>query len=435
MKNWLAGLMAFVLAGCASAGIPGGSSDVTLDALARDYVRLVLEIDAHESGYVDAYFGPDTWREAARRSPRERPQLKADAERIKAALQGFASVGGEQEQRAKVLLADVSSARFRLDMIDGARVPFADEAERLFALRPQLKPLVAFDEALEQIDAVVPGDGPLPERVSVFRSQYSIPDDRVQAVMEAAIAECRKRTAAHIPLPAGETFSMELVKDKPWGAYNYYKGQNRSLIQINTDLPVSIGSALILACHEGYPGHHVQGIFNERNYRDRGWAEYSVAPLYAPAAPLNEGGADFGVDLAFPGEERLKFEMEVLYPLAELDPALAPAFDVLRRATGELDGALLKVSQMHLDGEIDREQAIALVQKYRIASRDVAEQSLEFDKTYRSYVINYSAGEELVRAYIDRHSSDEAGRWAAYAHIMSAPTLPADLAPQEASVR
>ena len=424
MKAWLAGLAVFVLAGCASLG---GSTTMTLDTLARDYVRLVLEIDAHESGYVDAYFGPDDWRQDAHRNPRERPALKREADRIKAALPAFVVAGGEQGQRARVLLADVSSARFRLDMIDGKRVPFADEAERLFALRPDLKPLSRFNDALARIDALIPGSEPLSERVENFRTRYSIPDERVQLVMDAAIAECRKRTAAHIPLPPGESFSMELVKGQSWGAYNYYLGGNQSLIQINTDLPVSIGNALILACHEGYPGHHVQGIFNERSYRDRGWAEYSVAPLYAPAAPLNEGGADFGVELAFPGYERLKFEMEVLYPLAGLDPQTAPAFDALREATAKLDGALLKISQMQLDGEIDREAAITLVQRYRLASRDVAAQSLEFDRKYRSYVINYSVGEALVRGYVDRHGHDPESRWAAYIHILSQPTLPADL--------
>ena len=424
MKAWLLGLAAFVLAGCTSLG---GSTNVTLDTLARDYVQLVLEIDAHESGYVDAYFGPDEWREAARRNPRERPELKRDADRIKTALPAFVAAGGEQGQRAKVLLADVSSARFRLDMIDGKRVPFADEAERLFSLRPELKPLAYFDAALAQIDALVPGTAPLSQRVEIFRSRYSIPDERVQLVMDAAIAECRKRTAVHIPLPPGENFSMELVKGQSWGAYNYYLGGNQSLIQINTDLPVSIGNALILACHEGYPGHHVQGIYNERNFRERGWAEYSVAPLYAPAAPLNEGGADFGLELAFPGDERLKFEMDVLYPLAGLDPETAPAFDALRSATAELDGALLKISQMQLDGEINRDEAITLVQKYRLASRDVAAQSLEFDRKYRSYVINYSVGEALVRGYVDRHGHDADSRWAAYIHILSTPTLPSDL--------
>jgi hypothetical protein len=420
----LLALAAIFLSGCANLS---GSRDVTLDALARDYVRLALEIDAHESGYVDAYFGPDEWREAARRSPRERPQLKAEADRIFSALVPHALGEGVDAQRARVLRANTSSARFRLDMIDGKRVPFADEAEALFALRPNLRPFSDFDTALERIEALVPGPGVLSERVEAFRSRYSIPDNRVAAVMEAAISECRKRTAAYITLPANENFSMALVKDKSWGAYNYYKGGNQSLIEINTDLPVSVGNALVLACHEGYPGHHVQGIYNERNYRERGWAEYSVMPLYVPAAPLNEGGADYGVELAFPGDERLKFEMDVLYPLAGLDPASAPAFDTLRRAAGELDGALLRISQMHLDGEIDREQAITMAQKYRLASADVAAQSLKFDAAYRSYVINYSVGEDLVRAYVERHGSDPEARWAAYIRIMSTPTLPADL--------
>jgi hypothetical protein len=400
---------------------------VNIDTLAQDYVRLALEIDAHESGYVDAYYGPDEWREAARRNPRERGALKAAADRIVADLASLASAGGGQGQRARVMMANASSARFRLDMIDGKRVPFVQEAEALFGLRPELRPLSDFDGALARIEALLPGPGPLSERVGAFRAQYSVPDERLADVMQAAIAECRKRTAAFIPLPTGESFSMTLVNDKSWGAYNYYKGGNQSLIEINTDLPVSIGHVLVLGCHEGYPGHHVQGIFNERNYRERGWAEYSVMPLYAPAAPLNEGGADFGVDLAFPGDERLKFEIEVLYPLAGLDPKMAPALETLRRATSELDGALLRISQMQLDGEIDREQAITLAQKYRLASRDVAEQSLRFDAAYRSYVINYSVGEDLVRAYVDRHGGDQKARWAAYVRIMSTPTLPADL--------
>jgi hypothetical protein len=37
-------------------------------------------------------------------------------------------------------------------------------------------------------------------------------------------------------------------------------------------------------------------------------------------------------------------------------------------------------------------------------------------------------GEDLVRAYVDRHGGDQKARWAAYVRIMSTPTLPADLA-------
>lgn len=424
MKRLVAALSALVLAACASME---SSAMRDINSLAEDYVRLALEIDTYEPGYVDAYFGPAEWREAAKANPRSQEALKAEADRLIAALASFASTDEASAQRAKVLAANVSSARFRLDMIAGVRAPFVEEAQRLFALTPELKPLSDYDAALARIEEIVPGDGPLSTRVQVFRSRYAVPADRLDAVMHASIAECRRRTSAHIALPEGESFSMELVKDKSWGAYNYYLGGNRSLIQINTDLPVSIGNALVLGCHEGYPGHHVQGIYNERAYRSKGWPEYSVAPLYAPAAPLNEGGADFGVDLAFPGGERLAFEMNVLYPLAGLDPATAPAFDALRRATAELDGALLTISQMHLDGVISRERAIELAERYRLVGREAAEQSLDFEMEYRSYVINYSSGEVLVRDYVDRVGDDPAARWAAYEHILSTPILPADL--------
>ncbi len=424
MKRLLVSGVMLVLIACANVG---GQSPADLDTIAQDYVRLALEIDAHDPGYVDAYYGPADLREAARKSPRGQEDLKREADRLRAELARYNAPAPDLAQRAKVLAANLASARFRLDMVGGKRVKFFEEAESLFALRPKLKRLHEYDGVLARIEALLPGPGPLPERVSAFRKMYSIPEARLPAVMDAAIAECRARTAEYIGLPDNESFRMEMVKDKSWGAYNYYQGGNQSLIQINTDLPVSIGNALVLACHEGYPGHHVQGIYNERAYRERGWEEFSLLPLYAPVAPLNEGGGDFGLHLAFPGDQLVKYEHDVLYPLAGLDPKTAAAYDTFRTAMANLDGAALTISQMYLDGEIDKARAIELTQRYELVARDVAEQSLEFDEEYRSYVINYSVGEDLVRAYVDRAGKDAATRWAAYEHILAQPTLPSDL--------
>jgi len=48
-------------------------------------------------------------------------------------------------------------------------------------------------------------------------------------------------------------------------------------------------------------------------------------------------------------------------------------------------------------------------------------------------VINYSVGEALVRGYVDRvGGADPAARWAAYEHILGTPSLPADLAADQA---
>jgi len=415
----------FLLAACATA--PAPTAD--LNALAERYVRLALEIGTHEEGYIDAYYGPEAWKTEAEAHPRSVAQLKSDADALRAELAAAVSSAGDAAaaRRARTLEVYVSSARFRLDMIEGRRVPLADEAEALFGIRPDLRPLSSYDEALARVEAVVPGQGPLAQRVEAFVARYTIPEDRITPVMQAAIAECRRRTLEHFDLPANERFDMELVTGQSWGAYNWYRGNNNSLIQINAGLPIRIDAAIGTGCHEGYPGHHVQGIAAERLYRERGYVEYSVAPLFSPQGPLNEGAGDYGVQLAFPGEERTAFEARVLYPLAGLDPASAPALAAFGEAVNALDGARLTIAAMYLGGEIDRARAVELTQRYQLMSRERAERSIAFAEHYRSYVINYATGEDLVRAYIERAGPSAEARWRAYESILNQPTLPEHL--------
>lgn len=429
--RWLAGLRVLFVSGCAllaAQALPAAAGATAIDRAAEQYVRLVLEIGTHEKGYIDAYFGPESWKTEAEANPRSVADLKLAADGLAEMLAKLAASESDRllMRRLRSLQANVRAARFRLDMIDGVRVPFRDEAERLFAMRLELKPLSHFDPILRRIETLAPGRGTLAERIEAFRARYAISADRLQRVMDAAIAECRRRTRAHIDLPANERFAMEFVTKKSWDAYNWYRGNSQSLIQVNIDFPIFIDRALGLGCHEGYPGHHVHGIYYEKLYRQNGWAEFSVQVLYAPQGPLNEGGANFGVDLAFPGEERLAFERGTLYPLAGLDPATAPAYDALRRAVAELAGAHVTIAAMYIDGEIDRDRALDLIQRYRLVSRARAEQALSFAQEYRSYVINYAAGENVVRAHVARAGNIKA-QWSAYLRIFAEPTLPSDL--------
>jgi len=422
----IASLLMFCLAACASTS----SSTPSLNTIAEGYVQLALEINRHEDGFVDSYTGPAEWRAAIdAAAPRPTAELKGVADELLAQLERVSASGAIERRRVRYLEASISSARFRLDMIDGQRAPFVEEAERLFALRPPLRPLEHYDPIVARIATIAPGTGSLPDRIEAVRARYVVPTERVRPVMEAAIAECRRRTAAHIALPEGENFRLEFVTGQSWSAYNWYQGNNQSLIQVNLDLPFTIERALTLACHEGYPGHHVQGMNSEKLYRERGWVEFSVQPLYNPAGPLNEGGGNYGVELAFPGGERAAYERDVLYPLAGLDPATARTYENLRAALRDLQSVRLTIAQQYLDGEINRERAIELTQRYELASRARAEQSLDFIDHYRSYVINYRTGEDVVRAFVERAGASQDARWAAYESTLTQPTIPADLAP------
>jgi hypothetical protein len=427
----LAAAIGLMLAGQAVAEVAPPARPLTpLDRIAEDYVHLTLEAGERQPGYVDAYYGPKPWAAEAKAHPRAVATLAADAATLSARLAKVdrAQLSPLERRRAAFLAAQLTAARTRLAMAGGAKLPFVDEAEGLFAVRPVLKPLTDYDPVLAQIERIVPGPGPLAERVDAFNARYTIPADRVEPVMRAAIAECRARTLAHIRLPANETFRLELVKDKPWSGYNWYEGAATSLIQINTDLPIPIGRAIDLGCHEGYPGHHALNMLLERDLaKERGWIEFTVYPLFSPQSLIAEGSANYGIELAFPGNEAEAFEARTLYPIAGLDPKTAPAYDALRRSTKALAGARMTIAAMYLDGRIDRAAAVALTQKYGLVSKAKAEQGVRFIDTYRSYVINYGLGQDMVRAHVEAAGPDAAARWAAMEHVISEPTLPGDL--------
>lgn len=428
--------LAFLVSGCASvAPMPPENIAAPEPSVARisdAYIRLTLEAGTHEAEYVDAYYGPPALLLAAKANPRSLAELIADARALKAAVDvALPTIQIESDRRRAIALRGMLvAADTRLQMLQGRKFAFNDEAKGQFATVPDLKPLAHYDATLANLETLIPGNGPLAARVDAFNERFTIPKDRLQPVFDAAIAECKRRTAQYLNLPAGETFAMEFVTGKPWSGYNYYKGNYKSLIQINTDLPIRISRAVDLGCHEGYPGHHVLNLMvEERLARKNGWKEYEVNPLYSPTSVLSEGSANYGIDLAFPAAERLAFERDVLYPLAGLDPKTAEAYWNMQQMTETLSGARLTIAKMYLDGEVSRLQALELTQKYLLLSPARAEQSVKFTDHYRSYVINYGWGKDLVRDYIERGNPDPAERWRRMEKILSEPTQPSDLLP------
>ncbi len=415
-----------LLAGCVSAG-PARES---LDSIARDYVKLQLAIGEKEEGYIDAYYGPHEWQAEAKLNPATPAALTQRAGVLTVRLQSLHDnrLDPMERRRRDFLLAQLKAASIRLGMMQGVKLPFADEAEALFGVRPQLKPLSAYDPVLARIERLVPGKGNLTDRVDAFQERFTIPRERLEPVMRAAIAECRRRTAERIALPANERFTLEFVTGKSWGGYNWYKGDSHSLIQINTDLPIRIGRAVDLGCHEGYPGHHVYNMLLEQKLaKARGWVEFTLYPLYSPQSFIAEGSANYGIELAFPGDEQLAFETRILYPLAGLPPAGAAQYLALQRAAQELAGARFTIAADYLDGRIDRAKAVELTGKYQLYSTARAEKSVAFIDQYRSYVINYGLGMDYVRTYVESFGETPERRWAAMESLLSGPTLPSDL--------
>lgn len=405
----------------------------TLDTIAREYVQLSLEAGVREEGYVDAYYGPAEWQSKAKANPRTVQQLSTDAAALVERTRAIdpARLSPIERKRRAFLMGQLTAASTRMAMAGGKKFSFDDEARGLFGVTPKLASFAELDAALAELDRLAPGKGTLAERVAAMGSGRGggvIPPDRIAKVVGLAIAECKARTLKHIPLPAGESFTLGLAKDKPWGAYNYYKGNFTSHIDVNTDQPVEVAAAVVYGCHEGYPGHHVYNMLLERDLlKGRGWVEFSIYPLYGPQSLIAEGSGNYGVEIAFPGQERARFEAATLYPAAGVRPPSQAADARIAALRDQLGRARFTIAREYLDGRIDRAEAIALTQKYALVGPDAAAKSLSFTDAYRSYVINYGYGLELVRAAVEASAPDQDGRWRTLKTILSEPTTPADL--------
>ena len=414
------------------AGMTPGPAD-PLSPLAERYVRLVLAVGLHDADFVDAYYGPPGWKtDAAARGKRPLSDLSRDAEALLAALDASPAPAGELERlRRAYLLGQSSAVRARLRMLSGTRLTFDEESKALYDAVAPTHDEAYFDGLLKALAPLVPGEGPLATRVEAFKQRFVIPRERLDAVFRAAVEACRAQTTAHLPLPPGEQFAIEYVTGKSWSGYNWYQGNYRSLIQVNTDLPAFIDRALDLACHEGYPGHHVYNVLLEHHLvRGRGWQEFTVYPLFSPQSLIAEGTANFGIEVAFPAEARVAFERDRLFPLAGLDPAQAPAYYEVLAALDRLSYAGNEAARRYLNGSITGAQAADWLVTYTLTSRQRAEQRVRFFDQYRSYVINYNLGKDLVRSHIERlggTSADPGKRWAVFGALLSSPRLASGL--------
>jgi hypothetical protein len=414
-----------------------------INAVAEQYAHLVLALGQHDPDYVDAFYGPAEWKTRAEKEKKSLDDIAAEAAQLLQQLKvgrtaepsvessKAGDVGDEMlKLRREYLQKQISALTARVRMLKGEKLKFDDESRALYdAVAPTFEDS-HFDQIIGELEAKIPGKGPLWQRYENWRKPFLIPKEKLDAVFQAAIKECRARTQAHVALPPNESFTVEYVTNKPWGGYNWYKGNFHSVIQVNTDLPIYIDRAVDLAAHEGYPGHHVYNSLLEKNLvRDRGWAEFSVYALFSPQSLVAEGTANFGREVAFPTKaERIKFEKEVLFPAAGIDASRADEYYAVQDLLKQLDYAANEAARRLINGEIDENAAVQWLQKYAVMEPARAKQRMKFIQRYRSYVINYNLGEDMVRRYIEKRSgTDLKKRWSEFGKLLSSPRLPSGL--------
>ena len=420
----------------------GGTRTVpTPDPVARDYVLLGLRLDQHIPGLVDGYFGPaDLKAQVDMEQLRTPAALRDDAAALRARLSSEVS----EPDRRDWFDAQLVALETQAAGLAGEALPYLEYVTRCFAFEPPRRDDGEFAAAAAAIDALLPGDGLLADRLAAWDEQFVIPVDRLPAIVDRLVARYRTRASALFGLPEGEDLRVSLVTDQPWSGYNWFDGGRRSRVDINTDLPVRATDLIHVVAHETYPGHHLEHAWKEADLVDaRGRMEASILLINTPECLISEGLADVGAGFAAPDADLVDLLVE-LYGAAELeigrDPAAAReaadrsvALMTPRRVLIAIRGnaALLR----HADGRSHDEVLDYLVDVGRY-TRAVSEKRLEFIEhpLWRTYVFVYAEGEALLRRWLDEvPAADRAARFGRLLHEQLTPgavlaEIPADSA-------
>lgn len=397
-------------------------SSPVVSRIAESFVRLGLELARHDPASLAYYVGPAPLADEAEAAPRPLADIRFAALPLVAQLETLDAPGRDDEaQRRAALILELQALTARAELLDGVAMSFADEAWLLHGVE-----LPPFDEAViaeahARLDELLPGTGPLAERLASFRRAHAVPAERRDTVFRAALAEARRRTAAAMELPAGEQVEVEWVTGQPWRGRTEYLGEGVSRVLLPADATATVSELLDLATRYAYPGLHVAYTIGDARWAmDRGWIEHTLALRYSPRGFLVDAAAAIAADVAFPGADRLAFERDVLYPLAGLDPAGAADYDAVRPWIAALEAAHAQAASLYLGGELDAGQAAAwLAEKALLAPAD-AERAIRRIDALRAGVLADVVARSTLRSHVTANGTAAPGEvWRRYEALIT----------------
>lgn len=389
------------------------------DSLGADFIRLAFSIGEYDENYVDAYFGPEYLENEGKDMELTLMQINNFADSLIALIDDnmyeFDKLDKLQRQRVQNLKEFLSSLSARALQLNGETYTFDMETELYYDMVAPDYPLSHYDEILMELDSALPGKGTLESRYDDWSSQFSIPAERVSECFDFVLDEARKRTIEFINMPTYEDVMVEYVTNKPWGGYNWYQGNANSLIQINSSGRMNVGTLIALSTHECYPGHHVfYTILDETYYKERGWVEYSLIPLFSHIAFWAEGTANYAADVVFPGHDMIEILHEV-FQMAGIDTTLAEKYIEIRNIRKKMEFLDNYCAEAYLDGSMSKDEVAELYAKYNLTSTSAGLGFLSFIDIYGAYIINYNLGEKCIREYIEPEGDlTKEERWARF---------------------
>jgi hypothetical protein len=390
------------------------------------YATLALRVDRAvretSGGMALDYRGPDRWRREVEAEPPPDPaRLVAQAEELLPRLP-------PDPQRAAYLTGQVRAAQAVARRLAGETLPLAAFAHACLDVPAAWLDEAGFEAAHAELDAALPGPGPVAQRFHRWQDAHALPDahaDRLPELVARAVAETRRRTAEFVPLPADEEVGCALVHDVPFLAAGHHAGGLRSTIFVNADLPFTLADLLYVVAHEGHPGHIAEQLLKEQLLvGERGRGEQEVRFMLSPHFVVSEGLGLHAQEILFPGDEAQAWLTD--HVLGEFGIARDGSdFAAVHRARNALFGAWCNAALLRAAGRPTGEVA-AYLERWALLRPSEVEPALRsiappFGEVY---VFSYHHGWDLLRTWLAGPD-----RGARVRRLLTEQLRPADLAP------
>ena len=291
-----------------------------LDGLAQEYVRLALHLHNHDPNpYI--YIGNKDLQAAIKEDKRALTDLDTAFIRLREALATGSTDSCDETDYRRALLIDRADALLARSAILQGKMPasFDEEVEMLYSVRAPEQSEDHFRTLAAELQQIIPGSGPLQERMSAYRDRFLVPPEHVEQIVSGALQEARTRTRANMDLPEDEGITLLMNNVGNFGAFAEYLGKGKTNVHFSTTMPFHVDRAIELAAHEAYPGHHVQATLLEAELIDkRGWQEFTMLPLFGAHTIVAEGAANYGVSLSFTREDRIAYDRDIVLPQSGL---------------------------------------------------------------------------------------------------------------------
>jgi hypothetical protein len=396
---------------------------LTVDDLVHKYVLSVAELGERDPDSLDFYIGSDASVNQARSHPETLVRLHSEAVTLSSQVRRFPETAAFDAKRKSLLIAQIDAIALRTDQLRGINRPFDEESRGLFGVVAPIDIDAGSRKIARTKLAALLGNAANPAKAySQFDRKFVIPADRVPIAMEAALQQCRELTMQHMALPSEEHVDVEYVFHKPWSAFSRYLGNARSLIQVNMDYPITVDRLLNLACHEGYPGHHVFNLMRDERMLGRFHrGEFLVQPTFSPQSYVSEASATYGPSLLLSDAERLRIERDVLFPIAGIKRQDCKRYLEVQQLITALHTAEPSIAREYLDGRLEFVRAADALEREMLMEH--GETTLLYLNEYRTYMLSYTLGADSVRSLVEQGHPTDAVRWQRYTSLMTNPVI------------